>query len=207
VVADYGLPEDRVRVVGMGHHPKGQHDTSRKFDTPRFLFVSADWRRKNGPAVLEAFAHVRQRFPTATLDIVGDHPSVNQAGVVAHGFLARTDAAAQRKLDRLFALATVFVSPSLFDPSPIAYLEAASAGLPVIGTTSGGAAELLGDGSLNVHPHDITSIVDAMLRLADGEVAKRIGAKAKQKSEQSTWNHVAGKISDGLLEAEARRLS
>ena len=147
IVEDFSVPEHKVRVVGMGHRPRSVPENQRSYETPRFLFIGADWRRKNGAAVVAAFAEVRKCFTEATLDIVGQHPPLNEPGVTGHGFLPRESAAAQEHLDRLLVHATAFVLPSLFDPFGIAYLEAASAGLPVIATTCGGAAELLQDGA------------------------------------------------------------
>ena len=77
VVEDFGVPEQKVRVVGIGHRPRSVQASQRSFESPRFLFVGVDWERKNGPAVIAAFAEVRQYFGQATLDIVGQHPALN----------------------------------------------------------------------------------------------------------------------------------
>jgi glycosyltransferase involved in cell wall biosynthesis len=198
VIDDYGLPPSRVRVVGMGHRPRSTSGQTRDWSVPRFLFVGVDWGRKNGDAVLAAFAAVRQQFPKATLDLVGGHPPIDLPGVTGHGLLPREDPTAQRLLDLLFARSTVFVLPSRFDPSPIAYLEAASAGLPVIATTEGGAGELLGAAALTVHPDDRPGLEQAMLRLSDPEFAESLGAEASRRAAESSWEAVAGRILDSL---------
>jgi glycosyltransferase involved in cell wall biosynthesis len=198
-VRDYGVAPDRVRVVGMGHRPRSLVSTAdRDWSTPHYLFIGVDWKRKNGDAVLRAFSEVRRVYPTATLDVVGKHPAISMAGVRAHGFLPREDARAQALLDSLLASATAFVLPSRFDPSPIAYLEAASAGLPVIATTQGGAGELLGDAALSVHPDDDGALLSAMLRLADPATARSMGASATGFAATASWTHVAGRILEGL---------
>lgn len=196
---DYRIPMSRVAVVGMGHRPRlAVPGIGRDWSRPRFLFVGVDWRRKNGAAVLNAFEEVRQQAPMATLDVVGNHPEIDAAGVTVHGFLARGDAAAQIKLDRLYAEATCFVLPSQFDPSPIAYLEAASAGLPVIATSRGGAGELINDGAIVVDPRDRPALIDAMLALADPSAAQAKGAAAAQSVGSSSWADVAGRIVNAL---------
>lgn len=195
---DYGVPADRVRVVGMGHRPRSAAGDSRDWATPRFLFVGVEWGRKNGEAVLRAFRDVRRTVPGARLDLVGDHPYVDEENVTDHGLLRRDDPAAQALLDSLFAAATAFVLPSRFDPSPIAYLEAASAGLPVIATTEGGAGELLGDGAITVHPDDDDAIRDGMLRLCDPAVAAQLGSEASTRAAESSWTNVSRRILDAL---------
>jgi len=196
---DYGVPATRIAVVGMGHRPRGASSAlSRDWSIPRFLFIGVDWERKNGEAVLRAFARLRERVPEATLDVVGRHARIVQPGVVDHGLLARDDPAAQRVLDGLLARATAFVLPSRFDPSPIAYLEAASAGMPVIATTEGGAGELLGEAAITVSPSDDTAILEAMIALADPGEARRRGALARTVAEDATWRHVAERILQAL---------
>jgi glycosyltransferase involved in cell wall biosynthesis len=199
VVEDFGVAECHVVVVGMGHRPRPRSSEVRDYGSPRYLFVGVDWRRKNGDAVLDAFARVRKQIPDATLDLVGEHPSIDQPGVTGHGFLPRENADAQALLDRLFARSTAFVLPSLFDPSPIAYLEAASAGLPVIATTCGGAGELLKGGAIAVDPYDREALTRAMLRLGDPAVARSMGSSALAQSKQATWRAVSGRITEGLF--------
>jgi glycosyltransferase involved in cell wall biosynthesis len=207
VVEDFGVPEQKVRVVGMGHRPRSVRANQRRFESPRFLFVGVDWKRKNGAAVIAAFAQVRQCCGQAHLDIVGEHPPLNQAGVTGHGFLPWDNVAAQEQLDQLFARATAFVLPSLFEPAGIAYLEAASTGLPVIATTRGGAAELLSDGAIAVDPYDHEALVRAMLYFADKDNAQSMGARAKVLAAKSTWRAVGGRILEALQEdvADANR--
>ena len=205
---DLGVPADRVRVVGMGHRPRlPVPDVTRDWQRPRFLFVGIDWRRKNGDAVVRAFRDVRAALPDARLDVVGEHGSLDEPGVTGHGLLRRSDPEAQRLLDELFARATAFVLPSRFDPSPIAYLEAASVGLPVVATTEGGAGELLGPAALTVHPDDRAAIVDAMRRLADPVTARTLGDEAARRAAGSTWEGVARRLLQavGTRPSDSRR--
>jgi glycosyltransferase involved in cell wall biosynthesis len=197
VLRDYGIPAPKVHVVGIGcNHvaPAGQ----RAWEDPKFLFVGLDWQRKNGPGVLRAFARLRQQLPAARLDVVGGHPALGMPGVTGHGLL-RLDVPEQHdRLERLFAEATCFVMPSHSEASAIAYVEAAAAGLPSIGTSAGGSAYLIGAGGLIVDPGDDEALLNAMLRLADPGTAAATGAAAKQRSELFTWEAVAGRLLDAL---------
>lgn len=193
VIDDYGVHPERVHVVGMGHRPRGRV-VDRDWSVPRFLFVGVDWDRKNGQAVLDSFARLREAHPAATLDLVGEHPPVDAPGVIGHGFLRREDGDDQARLDSLFARATAFVLPSRFDPYGIAYLEAASAGVPVIATTEGGAAEVLGEAAVNVHPRDQDGITAALHRLAEPDRAAALGSKAARRAAGFTWAAVSRRI-------------
>jgi glycosyltransferase involved in cell wall biosynthesis len=203
IVEDFGVPEHKVRVVGMGHRARSVPEKPRTYEIPRFLFIGADWRRKNGAAVVAAFAQVRRCFPQATLDIVSQHPPLNEPGVSGHGFLPRESVAAQEQLDGLLARATAFVLPSLFEPFGIAYLEAASAGLPVIATTCGGAAELLQDGAIAVDPYDHAALVRAMLYVANKDNAQAMEKRARVLAAQCSWQAVSARIVQALEDSLA----
>jgi glycosyltransferase involved in cell wall biosynthesis len=193
VLGDYGIAAEKVHVVGIGCNHVAPA-VEREWGTPRFLFVGLDWERKNGPGLLRAFARLREELPAARLDLVGGHPPVDQAGVSGHGVL-RLDVPEQHdRLERLFAAATCFVMPSHSEASAIAYVEAATAGLPSIGTSAGGSDYLIGEGGLVVDPADDGALLEAMRRLADAETAAMTGAVAKERSKLFSWEAVAARI-------------
>lgn len=193
VVDDYLVEPPRVHVVGMGHSPRGE-SANRDWETPHFLFVGVDWERKNGAAVLRAFAQVRRNVPNASLHLVGKHPVVSGNGVYGHGVLRRDDPRAQAQLAELFARATVFVLPSRFEPFGIAYLEAASAGVPLIATTEGGAGDILSEGSIVVDPENESDLVGAMMRLCQPSRASHLGRRAQEIASHYSWQSVARRI-------------
>lgn len=196
---DYGVAADKVYTIGVGrnHEPtRAERDWSR----PRFLFVGLEWERKRGAAVVEGFRRVRERYPEATLDVVGEHPALREASVVGHGPRRGVEVAA------LFARATCFVMPSAVEPAGMAYVEAAAAGTPSIGTAVGGAAELIGPGGRTVDPYDQEAITEAMLELSDPEVARRMGAQARIHSERFTWRVTAERLRQALEATAVRGL-
>ena len=193
VIADYGISPAKVHVVGVGRNHTAP-ETDRDWSSPRFLFVGMDWPRKNGDAVVRAFARLRESLPDARLDLVGGHPAIDAPGVTGHGILRMDDPDQHAELERLFAEATCFVMPSLSEASAIAYVEAGAAGLPSIGTTSGGSDYLIGEGGVVVDPHDPEALLAAMRRLADPATAQRMGAAAKLRSRMFTWPEVARRL-------------
>ena len=187
----------KVHVVGVGrnHNPP---EAERRWTEPRFLFVGVDWARKNGAGVLRAFARLREELPAACLDVVGGHPPLHEPGVTAHGILQLGVPEQQARLEHLFSTATCLVMPSHAEASAIAYVEAAAAGLPSIGTRSGGSDYLIGDGGLVVDPRDDDALLDAMRLLSDPETAARMGAAAKRRSDLFTWPAVGRRLLDAL---------
>ncbi|MGY3567072.1 glycosyltransferase family 4 protein [Sinomonas sp. RB5] len=202
---DYGVPGERIRVVGIGHRPRSTQRDVRDWNRPQYLYVGVDWERKNGAAVVAAFRQVREHIPHALLHLVGRVPEIEEPGIVRHGFLPREDGRAQAILDDLYARATCFVLPSRFDPAGIAYLEAGSAGLPVIATTAGGPQDLIGKAGQLVDPHDVGSITQAMKDLAVAERARAAGAEAARVALRYSWTRVAGRVLAALAEAQTSR--
>lgn len=195
IVSDYGIPPEKVHVVGVGRNvTPGGAALARDWSPPRLLFVGREWERKNGPRVLAAFARLRAEVPDARLDVVGAHPPLRADGVVGHGLLRLDDDADRTRLAELFAGATCFVMPSLHEPSALAYVEAAAWGIPSIATSNGGSAELVGDGGIVVDPLGDDGLLGAMRDLCDPATAARLGGLAQRRASLFTSRLMAGRI-------------
>jgi len=197
---DYGIPAAKTHAVGVGrnHSPE---PVEREWGIPRLLFVGVEWERKNGPAVVRAFARLRETWPDARLDVVGGHPNLEEDGVRGHGFLRLDVPDERREVEALFQSATCFVMPSLYEPSALAYVEAGAAGLPSIGTTVGGSAQLIGPGGVVVDPTDEDALLEAMRKLAEPETAARLGGLAREHSALFSWRLVAERLLRALRPA------
>ena len=190
---DYSVPRERVFVVGVGrNHTPPQRP--RDWSTPSFLFIGTHWYGKNGDAVLRAFARVHHEISNARLDIVGDHPPITAEGVRTHQTLRLDSPDDRRRMERLFQEATCFVLPSRYEAAAIAYVEAGGAGLPCVGTSMGGAHELIGPAGRIVDPSDDEALYAAMMELSDPEVAARLGGLALTRSHLFTWRAVAERV-------------
>src|SRR3954470_4145468 len=198
ICSDYGIDRGRAKVVGVGSNREVSPSSQRSWETPTFLIVAADWERKKGPRVLSAFAEVRRQCPEARLHVVGRHPRIDAPGVEAHGFLSLGDRVEKARLDELFATATCFVMPSLHEPLGISYAEAGAAGIPSIGTRSGGAREVIGPGGVVVDPLDEVALVEAMRRFCDPAQAAAAVEQARAHSQLYTWPRVAKRILHAL---------
>ncbi len=190
IVEDFGVDPSKVRVVGVGRNYRPEARTTRDWRRARYLFVGRDWERKNGPGLLEAFARVREHLPHAELDIVGPAAAPEPPGVRSHGNLYFSREQDRRRMESLYDTATCFVLPSLCEPSGVSYLEAMSAGLPVIVSAEGGSRYVVGEAGVVVDPRDVDGLAAAMIRLTDPAVAAPLASAALERAAAHDWTTV-----------------
>jgi glycosyltransferase involved in cell wall biosynthesis len=102
-----------------------------------------------------------------------------------------------------FKSAHVLVVPSLYEGFGIAYLEGMAFGLPAIGTTSGGASEIISDGENGflIPPDDAKLLAEKLTTLAnDRELLARMSLNALERyRQQPSWEETAGRIREFLF--------
>lgn len=210
-ISDFGQAPAKVVTVGAGANLAVITDPIDRSPTPpRMLFVGKQFERKGGPVVVEAFRRLRAEHPDAELWIVGPEAldlESSVPGVRLYGHIARDEGAGDRELAGIYAGATAFVMPSLYEPFGIAFVEAMAHRLPCIGSTGGAIPELVEEGVTGflVEAGDVDGLLDRMRRLAaDPELAGRMGdAGFERYRTQFTWDAVA----DRMLAAMAARVA
>ncbi|HMB03982.1 MAG TPA: glycosyltransferase family 1 protein [Isosphaeraceae bacterium] len=151
----HGVAPERLRVVVPGPDPGFRprpHDSEAVRaarlalsldDAPFFLFVGKRSRRRNVPAILDAFARHRRRHPAHRLVFVGpgdrdDLPGPD-AGVVRAGH------AAEPVLRGLLADALALLYPSNYEGFGLPVVEALASGCPVVTLRNSALTEAGGD--------------------------------------------------------------
>jgi sucrose-phosphate synthase len=165
---------------------------------PIVLAIARAVRKKNLASLLRAFAGTPDLAARANLVILagqqGAHASAEERAVVEelhrlrveHGLQGRVALPARHAPADVGALyhraaqGGVFANPAFHEPFGLTLIEAASAGVPVVATREGGAAEILstiGHG-LAVDPRDDAAIGQALLRIVRDEALHRRLARA-----------------------------
>jgi len=160
------------------------------------LFLGGDWARKGLAEAIDGVGAARRNGARGVrLWVVGvgdeeryrDRARAADDGdwCVFHGF--------SREPEEYLAAADVFISPTAYEAFPLAVLEAAAAGLPVVATKVNGIAELIRDESEGmIVAREASSIATAIERLAgDPSLRRQMGRAARESAGRFTWSVVA----------------
>lgn len=217
VLRELDIPAHRIEVVYPGvdatrFSPGG--DAARALrarlaapDEIVLLCVGRLQRRKGHDLVLEALARPGASRAMRFV-IVGDGEErdrlermARELGVATQ--VTFTGAVPSADLPAYFAAADVFVHPNRIDGQDfegfgIVFLEAAAAGLPTIGGTTGGAPEAVVDGvtGLLVSGTDADELQRAMTRLAaDPAIRREMGAAGRARALRDfSWERAAAQV-------------
>ncbi|MFC1620966.1 glycosyltransferase family 4 protein [Candidatus Omnitrophota bacterium] len=203
MISDYGVKEERLMTVGYGL-PFGAFPGMEKktYDGKTILFIGNNFKRKGGFTLLEAFKNIKKKVKDARLIIIGPNQVLAEvAGVEWKGHIK------DRGVIRDFLVkSSIFVMPSFCEPFGLVFLEAMSCRLPCIGPKVDAIPEVIEDGKTGflVSPGDINDLARKILiLLEDKKLMESIGENgAKRVKERFTWDIVAKKIHNSIMEAK-----
>ncbi|MGE3313377.1 MAG: glycosyltransferase family 4 protein [Limisphaerales bacterium] len=155
LIRDYGFPADRISVLPPsldleGIRLKPNTDRRGAGERRQILFIGGDFRRKGGPALLEAFRS--GLVSRADLHVVTQSDLGSEPGLMVHrGVSAQSDAWLER-----WSEADVFVFPSTLETFGIVLVEALAFGVPVVSSRAGAAADILEEGRAGILVDPVT---------------------------------------------------
>jgi len=191
---EIGFPSDRTWYIpnGVPIQPASLNTPKKARPLPGIgrgsllvVFVGRLAPPKLPESLLDAWLAVQRRFPNARLAFVGDgekradlEASAERAGlkntVLFVGRISHVNDYLRR--------ADIFVIPSAREGMPLALLEAMAAGLPVIGSKTGGMVDVIrhGENGLLVEPGDQEGLVSCLsLLMGSEERRSELGKKAR----------------------------
>lgn len=182
------VPETKIRVIPFGTDLElFSPGTEKKEGKLVFLFVGSLSARKGVPVLLNAWtvAGIAER---AELWFAGGGMIPDSARMILG--VRWLGAVSRQELADIMREAEVLVCPSFFEGLAQVQLEALAACLPVIGTTSSGAEEVVSDGETGfiVQPGDTAELARVLLRLADdGGLRRRMHENCVAQRERLSW--------------------
>ena len=163
---------------------------------PYVLTVASRTARKN----LGALDATARRLAADGIDLLaagGDRPQFrDEAPRSGVRFLGHVP---EEHLPGLYAGASAFVLPSLYEGFGLTALEAMACGVPVVAADRGGLPEVVGDAGALVDPTDREAIAAATARaVARGDEVEREIAAGLETARALTWARTAERV-DALL--------
>ena len=191
-LARYGVSVEAI--VPPGCDPPQIRDARTAPETaPRLLWMGRLVRTKRPEDALAAFQQVREVLPAATLDLIGggylETPIRTQhhPGVTVHGFVPEVVKTS------LLSQAHLMLLPGTREGWGMVAMEAAAAGIPVVGYRIPGLRDAILDGVTGVLTDPTPSaLAEAAVRLlADPERWARLSGAAAERARAYAWDGIA----------------
>lgn len=200
LVGDYGVDPALTVTVGEGCSLEASDEPTKHYDGKTILYVGYEFKRKGGEVLLAAFERVAAEIQDAELLIAGPSRLAEPLprGVRLCGPVSR------QELSQLYALASVFVMPSLFEPFGLVFLEAMEHRLPCIGSDKCAIPEIIVDGEtgFTTPAGDAGALAEKIIYLLRRpDTMRRMGERGRARVRRFfTWPAVARRIDARLVE-------
>lgn len=191
VSSSFFEPPDMSQLVGLDLPP---------LDVPFILSAGKISPRKNIHGVLEAMASLTDDIPHHLVLVGGagwDTEAVFDTlkNPVLRDRVHLLGYVTDAQLRALYARASLYVHPSLYEGFGLTVLEAMASGTPVITANRTSLPEVAGEAALLIDPRDTKRLAEAMGHLCqDSELAVRLSRKGIERARCFDWRDCARKV-------------
>ena len=189
--ADHGVCEEKLHTIPCGVPTSMFAPSSVRSESPiNYVTVSRLSPEKALHLTIVAFHKLLQRYPSATLTIIGDGPERNRLEQMVNqmhleGVVVLTGSLPPMQVRERLSKAHVFLQHSTVrEGSSVSIAEASSMALPVVATRCGGIVSQIvhGETGYLVDQYDVDNMAHYMLRLAqDGGMRERMGKSGRRR--------------------------
>jgi glycosyltransferase involved in cell wall biosynthesis len=145
---NYNKIKDKVEILYLALRPCRKKKIKRNDKKVILSFVGRSFYGKGGPNLLKAYEILTQKYKNLELKYKGDIPeewigfAENLPGFkLIKGYLSR-----DKLFEKMYLSSDIYVMPTSKDNYGVVFLEAMSAGLPIVSTTSMTVPEIVEDG-------------------------------------------------------------
>lgn len=204
LIRRYGADPARVHVVHNAVDLTASGTPRRnggREHRPLVLFLGRVTFQKGPDYFIEAARWVLSRRPDALFVIAGDgdmRPRLMEhvAGLGMGASIVFAGRVSPDEAKRLFAMADVFVMPSVSEPFGLSALEAIRAGTPVIVSGGAGVSELARD-VLEVDFWNVRQVADRIIAaLEHAHLREMLTERSHASMERWSWAQAGGRIAD-----------
>jgi glycosyltransferase involved in cell wall biosynthesis len=176
---------------------------------PYLLSVSTIQPRKNYTRLIEAFAKLISDFGFRISDLhlvicgsrgwMFDDVFQTAERLGLRDRVLFPDFVSDDDLPALYAGATLFVYPSLYEGFGLPVAEAMACGAPVVSSNASSLPEVAGDAALYFDPRDVDAMTDALRRaLADDALRADLRARGFAQAKKFSWEKAAAELQQCL---------
>jgi glycosyltransferase involved in cell wall biosynthesis len=194
-----GVPASKIDVVYHGVDPiftaEGRPAAGSTDEGPYVLAVGGVSPRKNTRRLIEAFGRWRARGgPRADHRLLITGTSLDQdfrrdrppaAGVTLLGYVDKA------QLPGLYAGASAFLYPGIYEGFGLPIIEAMACGAPVVTSSTGSAPEIAGGAAVIVDPFDVASIEAGLERATTPQEAAALRIQGHERARAFRWEAAA----------------
>ena len=204
----YGGNTDKITVIHNGYNSflyKKSEDTDKikavldKYDLPKsyILYVGRLEKKKNTPALIEAYANLKERNKSLEqkLVLVGDASyGFDEVKYVIQEFNLDYDVIMPGWVDEedisyIYNAASSFIFPSRYEGFGIPLLQAMACETPIAASMATSIPEVVGDAAILFNPTEVDEIAKAMEDVTlNGEIRKELIEKGKERVKNFSWN-------------------
>jgi glycosyltransferase involved in cell wall biosynthesis len=207
LVRFYGLSPQRITVVPHGVNPEF-FALDRSHAEPFLLCVSTLHPHKNLERLIRAYARSRREHKLVLAGMRGFHTAAIEkviADLDLRNAVKITGWLPRQELLQLYARASAFVYPSLFEGFGMPVLEALAAGIPVACSEIPPLREVAADAALYFDPLDELAMSNALDRiLSDADLRRRLAIDGPERARSFTWQRAAAHTLAALLTCSRR---
>lgn len=203
----YKIPKEKVHVIKFGSNAQAPDRIVEKeySDEITFLFLGVEWERKGGQIALDAIKILRQRNYPVKLQVVGCIPPVEETEAMnVIPFLNKNNPEEAQQIFNFLQHSHFMFMPTRADCTPISFCEAASYGLPVISTDTGGVAAVVEPGEtgillpIDAYAEQYADQIEILLQ--HPERIRTLSQNAREKYEKElNWSVWGGKMNSKIL--------
>ena len=170
----------------------------KKYDFPRLLWVRSFSKIYNPLMALKVFELVKQKYPNATLTMVGPRKDESNEEAIQYSEKNNLNVEFTGKLTKkewieLSKKTNVFINTTHFDNTPISVIEAMALGLPVVSTNVGGIPYLIthNENGFLVEDSDVDGMANQILKICSNDIKmEEITNSARKLVSNFDWDKV-----------------
>lgn len=207
----YKTDSSKIKVVYNGYNDKLYRKIDNKdniknviskygLDGPYIFYVGRIEKKKNTPALIEAYYNLKIEHPEIRhkLVLVGDASfGFDEIKYLIEEFSLENDIilpgwVKEEDMPYIFNGADAFVFPSIYEGFGIPLLQAMACGIPITASHATSIPEIAGDAALYFDPYNVRSITNSLYKIiVDQELRKRLVENGSDNIANFNWKKCA----------------